>query len=168
MDRIVAIKMLIDDLVRDETALQRFHVGAKAVASLNNSSIIRIYDFDVSQHGFSFIVMDYLQGEPLDAFLEREKRMPWERALPLFLKVCDALWHAHRRQVVHHDIKPSNIMLVTDDDDEEKSIVLDFGIAKLFTQAGKTANRLTRTGEIFGSPLYMSPEQCLGQPIDPR
>lgn len=168
MDRIVAIKMLIDDLGRDETAMQRFHVEAKAAAALNHNCIIRIYDFDISQHGFPFIVMDYLQGEPLDVFLEREKRMPWERALPLFLKVCDALGHAHRRQVVHRDIKPSNIMLVVDDDEEEKPIVLDFGIAKLFTQAGKTASRLTRTGEIFGSPLYMSPEQCLGQPIDPR
>ncbi len=169
MDRTVAIKMLIDDLGRDETALQRFHVEAKAAAALNHSNIIRIYDFDVSQHGFPFIVMDYLQGEPLDVFLEREKRMDWKRAQPLFIKVCEALGHAHRRQVVHRDIKPSNIMICVDDDEEERPVVLDFGIAKLFTaQTGKTANRLTKTGEIFGSPLYMSPEQCLGQSIDPR
>lgn len=169
MDRTVAIKMLIDDLGRDETALQRFHVEAKAAAALNHSNIIRIYDFDVSQHGFPFIVMDYLQGEPLDVFLEREKHMDWKRAQPLFIKVCEALGHAHRRQVVHRDIKPSNIMICVDDDEEEKPVVLDFGIAKLFTaQTGKAANRLTKTGEIFGSPLYMSPEQCLGQSIDPR
>lgn len=168
MDRVVAIKMLVDDMGRDDTAQQRFLVEAKAAAALNHPNIIRIYDFDVSQHGFPFIVMDYLQGEPLDAILEREQRLDWRRAVPLFIKVCEALGHAHRRQVVHRDIKPSNIMVVSGDDDEEKPVVLDFGIAKLFSQGGKSEQRLTRTGEIFGSPLYMSPEQCMGQATDTR
>jgi TPR repeat protein len=168
MERIVAIKMLIDDMGKDPTALQRFHVEAKAASALNHANIIRIYDFDVSQHGFPFIVMDYLQGEPLDGILDRDQRMNWQRAMPLFLKVCDALGHAHRRQVVHRDMKPSNVMVVHDEDEGERPVVLDFGIAKLFTPGGKNEGRLTRTGEIFGSPLYMSPEQCLGQPVDHR
>lgn len=168
MERIVAIKMLIDDMGKDPTALQRFHVEAKAASALNHANIIRIYDFDVSQHGFPFIVMDYLQGEPLDGILDRDQRMNWQRAMPLFLKVCDALGHAHRRQVVHRDMKPSNVMVVHDEDEGERPVVLDFGIAKLFTPGGKNEGRLTRTGEIFGSPLYMSPEQCLGQPVDNR
>lgn len=168
MERTVAIKMLIDDLSQDESALSRFHVEAKAAAALNHPHIIRVYDFDVSQHGYPYIVMDYLQGEALDSLLDSHKCLDWQRAVAMFIKVCDALGHAHRRQVVHRDIKPSNIMLIADDDDGEKPIVLDFGIAKLFTQAGNSDHRVTRTGEIFGSPLYMSPEQCMGKTVDSR
>lgn len=87
--------------------------------------------------------------------------------LTYMIQVCDALSHAHKRNVIHRDIKPSNIM-ITGSGESAKAILADFGIAKIFTQPGQVSMRLTQTGEIFGSPMYMSPEQCMGQKLDHR
>ncbi|HEY9720309.1 MAG TPA: protein kinase [Trichormus sp.] len=168
MDRQVAIKVLLADISKDPQAMMRFQVEARAASILSHPNIITIYEFDITEQGIPFLVMEYLAGFTLHDLLAKRKRLPYEEALPIFTKVCSALGHAHSRNVVHRDLKPSNIMIVEDENGESQPKLLDFGIAKLFTPPGKTAMRLTQTGEVFGSPLYMSPEQCMGQAIDAR
>ncbi|MCW5822846.1 MAG: SEL1-like repeat protein [Cyanobacteria bacterium TGS_CYA1] len=171
LDRKVALKMLLNDLSKDDIGWKRFEVEAKAASSLNHPNIIKIYEYAVSEFGLPYMVMDFVEGESLDDVLERQQRLSLAQTLPLFIEIANALNHAHKRNVVHRDLKPSNIMLIKNDDDENEKLVpliLDFGIAKIFTQPGKAALNLTKTGEVFGSPLYMSPEQCMGQPLDPR
>lgn len=168
LGRPVAIKMLLNDLGKDEISLKRFEVEAMACSRLNHPNVIKVYDFAVSEFGLPYIVMDYIEGKPLDKLLKDEEEVSTARALPLLLQICNALDHAHRRQVVHRDLKPSNIMVLADEDGQDHVVLLDFGIAKLFTHAGKNYMRLTKPGEVFGSPLYMSPEQCMGQLLDHR
>jgi TPR repeat protein/tRNA A-37 threonylcarbamoyl transferase component Bud32 len=166
MNKIVAVKILKESLDQTSVYARRFEVEARAAASLNHPNVIRMTDFDFSEEGLPFLVMDYLEGVPLEDVLARQKQLPLARALPIFEQICDALAHAHRRNVIHRDLKPSNIMLTRTDDGQEQAILVDFGIAKLF--AGAEAERLTRTGEVFGTPLFMSPEQIMGQPLDGR
>ncbi len=168
LDRKVALKMLLNDLSKDDIGWKRFEVEAKAASSLNHPNIIKVYEYAVSEFGLPYMVMDFIEGESLDDLLNRQHRLTLAQALPLFVDITNALNHAHKRNVVHRDLKPSNIMLIKNDDDEIIPLILDFGIAKIFTQPGKAALNLTKTGEVFGSPLYMSPEQCMGQPLDPR
>ncbi len=175
LDRKVALKMLLADLSnlnQEDIGWKRFEIEAKAASSLNHPNIIKIYEYAVSEFGLPYIVMDYVDGVSLEDVLDREKQLNIKRTLSLFISISNALSHAHKRNIIHRDLKPSNIMLISDDGDGEKidemPLILDFGIAKIFTQSGKAALNLTKTGEVFGSPLYMSPEQCMGQPLDPR
>ena len=88
--------------------------------------------------------------------------------MPIFIQACSALEHAHRQHVIHRDIKPSNIVLIKTEEKDDFVKVVDFGIAKLTAKSGQDSLHLTKTGEVFGSPIYMSPEQCLGNPLDAR
>lgn len=169
MDKEVAIKMLSAELAESEISFKRFQAEARAAAALNHPNIIKVTDLDMSSQGFPFIVMDYLEGRPLDSVLAKQRTFKWERAVTMFIKICDALRHAHSRRVVHRDLKPSNIMLAIDDDGLEYPVVVDFGLAKLFDVDGKGKGaKLTQTGQVFGTCLYMSPEQCQAQELDGR
>jgi TPR repeat protein/tRNA A-37 threonylcarbamoyl transferase component Bud32 len=168
MDRTVAIKLLLADLSTDSDAMMRFQVEARAASILSHPNIIKIFEFDFTDHGMPYLVMEYLEGMSLQSLLQMHQRIVYQNALPMFISMCSALVHAHKRNVIHRDLKPSNIMLVDDDAAKPYPVLVDFGIAKLFTAQGKTAMRLTQTGEVFGSPLYMSPEQCMGRVIDSR
>lgn len=130
MDKPVAIKMLSAELASDDTAFKRFQAEARSAAALNHTNIIRVYDLDISSDGYPFIVMDFLEGRSLDQILTRQKTLKWQRAVPLFIKICEALAHAHSRKIVHRDIKPSNIMIVQDDDGDEFPVVVDFGLGQ--------------------------------------
>jgi serine/threonine-protein kinase len=112
--------------------------------------------------------MDYLTGESLADILRRENHIGVDRCFKTFTCVTDALEHAHHMGVLHRDLKSSNIMLVNTESQKDVVKVVDFGIAKILPQSGKQAQNLTATGEIFGSPIYMSPEQCQGLPLDTR
>lgn len=164
---IVAIKLLINDTAGNETMRTRFMVEARAASLLSHPNIIKVYEYDVSPEGLPYMVMEYLEGFPLDD-LVNVGEVETIDLLYYAIEVCDALAHAHRRNVIHSDIKPSNIMIVRGEEVAGKAVVVDFGIAKIFTQPGKASLRLTQTGEVFGSPLYMSPEQCMGQKLDHR
>jgi serine/threonine protein kinase len=168
INRTVAIKVLHEHMITSSDVLKRFQLEAQAVSSLDMPNILTIYDFGVSRQGQPYMVMDYLPGVSLEDVLEKERRLTIERSLKIFIQVCAALAHAHKQNIIHRDLKPSNIMLVEAGGTSDFVKIVDFGIAKVLGQAEGDLKHLTRTGEVFGSPLYMSPEQCRGKPLDPR
>ncbi len=168
MDRVVAIKMLHSNIKHDHVSLERFRLEAQAASALNHQNIISVYDFGVSSDGDAFFVMDFLDGESLAALIERKGKVPYERAMPIFKQICDGLGAAHKKSIVHRDLKPANIVLIKQEDGSELVKLVDFGIAKLLPGSGKEQQHLTKTGEVFGSPIYMSPEQCQGLDLDRR
>jgi serine/threonine protein kinase len=145
-----------------ERELKRFQLEAKATSLLSHPNLIQFQDFGLINGVQPYFVMDYCDGRTLAGLIKREGPLSVEKALPIFITICNALAYAHSQGVVHRDLKPSNIMLTS-----KEIKVLDFGIAKVLRD--ETAfNTLTQTGEIFGSPYYMSPEQCMGSQIDHR
>ncbi len=168
MNRSVAIKMLHKSFKEDIQALERFKLEAEAASSLSHQNVITVYDFGVTPDGEPFFVMDCLEGESLHELIQRKGRLGYERALPVFIQICDGLDAAHKKGIVHRDLKPANVVLITPGDGTEFVKLVDFGIAKMLPQAGREQQNLTRTGEVFGSPICMSPEQCLGKPLDGR
>jgi DNA-binding NarL/FixJ family response regulator/tRNA A-37 threonylcarbamoyl transferase component Bud32 len=167
MDRVVAIKILKHFESSGEKMFFRFQQEARAASSLNHNSLITIYDFGVTPEGRAYLVMDYLEGKSLEAVI-LEGPLEAERAAKIFMQVCDGLEHAHSKGVIHRDIKPSNIILITNDKKQELVKIVDFGIAKLMPEAKKETFHLTQAGQLFGSPLFMSPEQCANRKIDNR
>jgi serine/threonine protein kinase len=165
MDRIVAIKMLQAQLVSDSLSVARFHQESKAASRINHPNVITIHDFGISAQGLPYIVMDYLNGEPLSDAIRESGQISVDRTLKIAMQTCDALAQAHKQGVVHRDLKPGNIVLTTFNEDKDYVKVVDFGVAKLMNQDGQ---RLTQAGEVCGSPVYMSPEQCMGQELDAR
>jgi tetratricopeptide (TPR) repeat protein/tRNA A-37 threonylcarbamoyl transferase component Bud32 len=168
MDRVVAIKMLHAQLVSDPQSLNRFQLEAKAVSALNHPNIIMVYDFGITEKGLPYLVMDYLEGMSIADIIQEEGQLEVARGVNIFMQACDALAHAHFKNVIHRDLKPSNIMLITGEDGEGVVKIVDFGIAKLLSPDGQSMQRLTQTGEVVGSPLYMSPEQLMGHKLDAR
>ena len=159
----------IDKGCMSDMAVRRFQQEARTSFSLRHPNIIAVNDFGVLDDQTPFLVMELVNGETLG---ERLKTgcLTLEQAVPIFLQVCAGLEYAHECGIVHRDIKPNNIMLRKGlPPGAEGSIqILDFGIAKFTEREGGEIQALTRTGEIFGSPLYMSPEQCAGLAIDQR
>lgn len=172
MDRIVAIKMLQSHHLNDSMSVKRFQQEGRATCKLNHPHIITVYDFGISQQsGQPFIVMDYLQGVPLSDIIKQEGQVSVERALKMFMQAADALGHAHKQGIIHRDLKPSNIVLISYDGDKDFVKVVDFGVAQIMedSQGGSSEHqRLTQMGEVCGSPVYMSPEQCQGHKLDQR
>jgi serine/threonine protein kinase len=160
----------IDKSCMSEIAVRRFQQEARTAFSLNHPSIIAVNDFGVLDDHSPFLVMELVRGETLGERLKRAGPLTLEEAIPIFVQVCFGLAYAHECGVVHRDIKPNNIMLVEGmPPGSEGSVkIVDFGIAKFTQHEGGEMQALTRTGEIFGSPFYMSPEQCSGGRIDHR
>lgn len=168
MDRRVAIKMLKREFAEDDSSVKRFQQEARAASLLNHANIITIYDFGISADHQPYIVMEFLDGKPLVDILKEEGPLDPERCLKIFAQVADALNHAHHHGIVHRDLKPSNIIIVANEVSLEFVKVVDFGLAKLMPWSGKESQHLTKTGEVFGSPIYMSPEQCMGRQLEGR
>jgi serine/threonine protein kinase len=163
--RAVAIKVLHTDLSRNREAAQRFQREALASGRLDHPNIVGVSDFGVIDGGACYLVMEALEGEPLGARLEREKRIPWLESLEIMRDVLAGLKHAHDKGVVHRDIKPDNIFLAQKDGERVVKI-LDFGIAKLRAGSGDDPAS-TRAGLTVGTPAYLSPEQAVGGEITP-
>lgn len=170
LKKTVAVKTMHSHLVSDTNALMRFKQEAQAAIALDHANVIKVYHFGITGGDDSkpYIVMDYIEGESLSERIKRDKRLPVKEVLQIFTQVCSALDHAHKKGVIHRDLKPSNIMLLHKSEGEVNTKLVDFGIAKLLPQEGEQAHRLTQTGDIFGSPMYMSPEQCMGRAVDKR
>ncbi len=169
MHKVLALKVLKTDYL-SESVWRRFLIEAQAIARLNHDNVVKIYDMNQTPDGRPFYTMDLIDGESLADYLKEHKRLPVEHALPLFRQVCAGLAYAHERGIIHRDIKPGNIMLIGQGGNtgQSKIKIVDFGIAKMTNDGRQTMQGLTRPGEVFGSPLYMSPEQCLGEKLDPR
>lgn len=165
--RTVAIKALKSDYRRDPELSARFLREARAAGALTHPHIATI--FDVGEiDGIPYIAMELVEGKPLDAVLQAQGRMPFERVLTLGLQLAEALAFAHARGIVHRDVKPSNILISSDG---LTAKLLDFGVARMDEGDGTGNDRLlarTLAGQIIGTPRYMSPEQCLGLPVDQR
>lgn len=165
LDRPVAIKFLHSHLAEDDVHMQRFAREAKLAATLNHPNLVHVYDVGNAPDGSPYLVMDFLDGKSLAQLVKEMGAFPAKRALPVFIQIAQGLQHAHSRGLLHRDLKLSNIMLVNEGTGETAKII-DFGIAK--SMDPEQAGDLTATGEIFGSPLYMSPEQLQGHQLDQR
>ncbi len=164
----VAIKVLGDAYLHRPELSERFLREARAAAMIESDHVIEIHDFGTTPDGAAFFVMEYLQGEDLAHLLAREGALPWTRVRPILLQLCAALQAAHDRGIYHRDIKPENCYRLTRSGDGDTIKILDFGIAKVLTDEADGGKQLTRTGMIFGTPDYMSPEQAQGSPHDHR
>lgn len=168
LNSICAIKVLRSELASDNSVVQRFTQEAVTSQGLNHVNIVRVYDYGVSRKGAPFLVMDFLEGETLAQIIERNKAVAVPRFINIFQQVCDAISYAHANQIIHRDLKPTNIFVTKSEDGTDLVKLVDFGIAKILPTAGRSAETITQTGDVFGSPLYMSPEQCRGDKLDVR
>jgi serine/threonine protein kinase len=166
MKRSVAIKTLLPQLVASGAALKRFQQEAQALSALSHPNVLSVFDFFIGEDGQPYLVMDFLEGTNLEQVRAKDGALPIERAVHIFSQVCDGMSAAHEAGILHRDIKPSNIMLVRANKDSDFVKVIDFGIAKL--APSETGGALTATGDVFGTPQFMSPEQCRGKVPDAR
>jgi len=165
LGRKVALKLLLSGAHFSEEERLRFQREGRAVGSLDHPHIVRIFEFNTTENDEPYLVMEYLQGKSLaDIVKERGGLKPAE-FIAWTIQVVQALAYAHKRHIVHRDVKSSNIVIVQNDAGESIAKVVDFGLARPEEEAGKG---LTLTGTIFGSPHYMSPEQCRGERVDAR
>ncbi len=165
----VAVKFIDAEYAQSPEARGRFENEARAAARLRSKHVVEVYDHGVSEDGRPFIVMEFLQGEPLDKRLDRLGRLPAKQTAQIVLQICRALAKAHLANIVHRDLKPENVFLVWDDEERTDVVkVVDFGIAK-FSDASMSSSSATRTGSVLGTPHYMSPEQARGlRSVDSR
>lgn len=162
----VAVKLLVQPRTKDPTILKRFKQEAVAISKLDHSNIVRLRDYGIDNEGEPYLVMDLVVGQSLAQLLEAKHKFSLQDSFSIISQTLSALAHAHSQEIVHRDIKPSNIMISFDSAGKPVVQVVDFGIAKL--NIVNDTSVLTRTGDMFGSPHYMSPEQCLGDPVDCR
>ena len=164
--RRVAIKVLHNELSRDDLAVERFRREATTVAEIDNEHIVEIHDFGRTPDGRLYMAMELLEGETLDGILVREKTLSVERTADILIQVGEALMEAHAIGYVHRDLRPRNIYLAVRRGKANFVKLLDFGLAKLVETDAQAAS--TSLGMTFGDPRYMSPEQARGDRIDLR
>ncbi|MBX7256571.1 MAG: serine/threonine protein kinase [Candidatus Hydrogenedentes bacterium] len=158
LDRVVAIKVLRDDLRTQPQIVARFGREARAAASLDHPNIVQIYAVG-SEDRVPYIAMEYVNGTPLCAVTQCAKQVPWMTALDITAQIASALACAHRAHIIHRDIKPSNVLVTS----AGKAYITDFGIAKILT----IDDGLTIDGSRLGTPHYMSPERCANGELTP-
>ncbi len=169
MNKIYALKTLHAKLATTN-AMLRLRKEAQAASNLEHPNLVRAYHFGLIDDAHPYIVMDMIEGPTLAQLLKEKASLSVSEALKIFIPVCRAMAYAHKCGVIHRDIKPSNIMLASDASGTGNVIpkVVDFGIAKTQLAGEAEAMTLTKTGEVFGTPLYMSPEQSMGSGVDER
>ena len=168
LQKLFAMKTLNSQQVT-ETAWRRLQVEAQAIARMNHPNIVGIHNLGLHDNRLPYYVMDLLEGEALAERLKRDHTLSLAEALPIFIEVCSGLGYAHKKGIIHRDIKPANIILLKQPDSAGATVkIVDFGIAKLSGVSDPNNQHLTSMGEVFGSPYYMSPEQCIGARIDAR
>jgi len=159
----VAVKVLLEKYAQREAIVKRLKQEAELASSVGNEHIIDITDFGTTEDGRTFVVMEFLDGESLAECLARETKLPEQRILKIIAQTCSALGAAHAKGIVHRDIKPENLFLLSRNNRDFVKVV-DFGISKSLRASGEEEEqpRLTQTGMVLGTPLYMSPEQARG------
>jgi len=160
--RLVALKLIRSDLSCDGRHVRRFQLEARAAGKLQHQNIATLYSCGLHENQ-PYLAMEYVGGESLAQMLERRQTLPLDETLEIARQLCSALAAAQQQRVVHRDIKPSNIVISNDNCVK----LIDFGLAKIVAESSSQPG-LTKTGEVFGTPLYMSPEQCEGRKVDCR
>ncbi|MBX9690599.1 MAG: serine/threonine-protein kinase [Candidatus Obscuribacterales bacterium] len=168
MKRMVAVKVMHAHLKTDPLSVKRFEQESWTSGSLKHPNLVTVHDSGKTEDGSLYLVMDHIEGHSLDDELSKHGRLAHMRACKIFLQAADGLEMVHQNGIIHRDIKPSNIMISDLPDGSEIVRIVDFGIAKVVDESGDLMQKLTQTGQVFGSPLYMSPEQCQGIPLDKR
>jgi len=168
LEKPVAIKVLKEEYARRADVVARFTQEAKSAAKIKHENVLQVTDHGKSAEGQHYIAMELLTGTDLADVLQRDGTVAIDRGLDLAVQICRALSAAHEQGVVHRDLKPENVFLIQDSAGREVVKIVDFGIAQLKDSTGDGGKKLTRTGMIFGTPEYMSPEQASGKPIDHR
>ncbi len=167
--RSVAVKILIPRLSRDPASVERLRREATIATRLNHPNVCPILRLGQTSDRLIYLVMPFLEGEPLSE--QETRRGPFQLGdgIPLLVQMCHGLGHAHDLQIIHRDLKPENVMLVPDPEMPNglRAVVMDFGLAKE-RRAGPDVVKLTATGIVLGTPEFMSPEQIRGKPLDAR
>jgi serine/threonine-protein kinase len=158
LDRKVAIKFLLPEALNNTEAVARFEREARAAAKITSEHVARVIDVGELESGAPFMVMEYLQGIDLAAWLHQRGALEVEQAVAFVLQACEALAEAHSLGIVHRDLKPANLFCIQRPDGELSIKIIDFGISKV-TPPGAKPDEMTRTTTLMGSPHYMSPEQ---------
>ena len=164
-NRRYALKIMLSHTELTAEALHRFEREANAASALGHPGIVPVHDFDRTPEGVAYLVMDLLEGETLQQRLERRGMLPWPEARRIALDVGDALATAHDAGLLHRDVKPGNVFLARDRKGE-RVVLLDFGLVK--RMGSGVISRVTASGAVVGTPLYMSPEQARGEQLDAR
>jgi len=168
LKRYVAVKVLHKHLLSHQGISDRFRLSAQAAHALRHPNLVSVTDFGYTEEGQFFLAMDYVQGETLARKLKREGELTIDSFFKVFSQVLSGLKFCHQKGIVHRDIKPSNILITNREVKSDSIKLVDFGIAKVLPESESSIDHLTQTGELLGSPLYMSPEQCRGDEIDAR
>jgi serine/threonine-protein kinase len=167
--RQVAVKVLTPRLSRDPGSVERLRREASIAMRLDHQNVCPILRVGETPEGLMYLVMPYLEGEPLSEVENRKGPFAPAEGIPLLVQMCKGLQHAHQLQIVHRDLKPENVMLIAEPSLAEgyRAVVMDFGLAKE-RRAGPEVVKLTATGIVLGTPEFMSPEQIRGKPLDGR
>ncbi len=170
IEKRVGLKVLREDFSNRFDVVERFRQEARSASKIGHENIVDISDFGVTSSGANFFVMELLHGRDLAEELGKLGTLSPRRSLNILLQCARALGAAHAKGIVHRDMKPENIFLVERGGEEDFVKIVDFGIAKIsdLERAGIPGRKLTKTGMIFGTPEYMSPEQGAGKPLDHR
>ncbi|MFO8071359.1 MAG: serine/threonine-protein kinase [Polyangia bacterium] len=165
MGKVMAMKLLHGELGQDQEVARRFRLEAEAVSRLTHLNTVSVFDFG-SHQGMMYLVMEYIEGRDLAEVLRIEGPMPAARVAHVLVQVCSALIEAHDKGIVHRDIKPENILVSQQYDYPDFVKVLDFGLAKL--RDVRDATKITKEGNLVGTPYYMAPEHIRGEGVDAR
>ena len=167
LKKTVALKVLNQEMAAHREAALRFEREAMVSAQIQHPNVVNATDSGRLPDGSLYLVLEYVSGRSLRALIDAEGRLAPARALAIGSQIAEALGAAHRAQIVHRDLKPGNVMLLSEDNNPELVKVLDFGLARV-GGAPSIGEPLTRTGSVFGTPEYMSPEQARGEVVDHR
>jgi eukaryotic-like serine/threonine-protein kinase len=166
-NKIVACKLLLPQLVDEERNAKRFRQEAIAAKRLDHININSVNDFG-EWSGQLYMIMEFLEGQSLAELIDGQGKLSITRAVPIFIQIAAGCAYAHGRNIIHRDLKPGNVLIIDKNGQNDIVKIVDFGIAKIINENTIAGTKLTQTGEIFGSPLYMSPEQCMGRAVDQR
>lgn len=156
LGRTVALKLLMNQGTGNDEAVARFETEARAIARLDHNNIVSLYEYG-EENNINFFAMQYVDGTSLDQVLKKKKQLPLFIVMDFAKQICRGLLYAHKKGIIHRDIKPHNILITKNGD----CLVSDFGIAQIFRES-----RITMTGIAVGTPEYMSPEQARGEKLD--
>ncbi len=167
LERMVAIKIL-NPILQDRSEIElRFQREARVISQLNHEHIAAFYSFGITPDASPYIVMEFVEGQPLSALLTEATKLPWKRALKICRQIIQAMSYAHKQEVLHRDLKPENIILC-DKPEPDYVKIIDFGLSKFASQTQIGDAKVTHTGDVIGSIHYLSPEQCRGSQTDRR